>query len=965
MGGRIIDPSYNHADILQTLPIDCSPSSLEWSNDGQAFGITKSNIYLLTPILGYLVPPEDARNTHIQGEEKVQETTKPSTASANHPPKLPFFISIIEINKQLGLNWSLHSNDISTITPPNDDRFWRAASWSPTGLSGLGSCLLAGLSTTCDVFVFYPCKNFQTGLWEIKQTLNLSEELLKFFYDFYWSINGGVEGDKEMDVSPEDDWKLTIDANEKRNRFTSCVLRTQATCLAWSSAYSHSNNTDLENQSHDFYDVDFSLLAIGHRRGDISLWRHTSDGQMELESLNPVCPNGHTINLLSWSNWKLSARPRVDLASATQYQLTAYLAVANSKGVVYLLKIHRPFERPTKPLLPTSHIKIETVGVYQDPLNQSSITYLKWLPSIGNTSSRLVFSRLGEIVLLPLPSTTDCQSSASLLDRAQAIQLPVLHSYDDRLCWADCNSWASCSGISTIPTGIPGHTSIIAMLSNGLIFVIKERIDTSDPSASNSVEIDLEHSIQLSLDFRGKFRMIGFSAHPPPNNVAITKLNVMSVFGSSVLSSLHHLSNDQDHQIHSNDQIALSSGSIMSWLYEIDAPNKFRYKPENYQILQFCLADFSPVGKLDHDPVEPERRTQLLGMLENHIITILPALLTKSVSSILVSPTFKLLNIFNILHSIFSDLGSRESSFIDLLNSNLSKLIDLIQFGKTDDNCSKTLCSTYSDHHQSDKDPSEEKISLRMKSQLIQHIFHNLNLDQLRLRINLCSFLLSRIDKHQFPALRTRLVENKVSLSRLIHRQVLQTIVQFLVHHESPISDDEKAVYKRYQFASKGIDRYPEPTIEQLLEPDQIDHKLLDQDRLSISSDDPLSNPTLVTSTLPDDHLEHCPACSQSVCFDSLRFAICRVGHVWDRCSVTFQILSTIKVRICTGCGRKSKSITSSEEENKKKNQEERQEVEGPSQSEEERLQSLSIVQVLLDSSVCCWHCGGRWRLSS
>ncbi|KAI9614864.1 hypothetical protein H4Q26_009262 [Puccinia striiformis f. sp. tritici PST-130] len=110
--------------------------------------------------------------------------------------------------------------------------------------------------------------------------------------------------------------------------------------------------------------------------------------------------------------------------------------------------------------------------------------------------------------------------------------------------------------------------------------------------------------------------MIGFSAHPPPNNVAITKLNVMSVFGSSVLSSLHHLSNDQDHQIHSSDQIALSSGSIMSWLYEIDAPNKFRYKPENYQILQFCLADFSPVGKVDHDPIKPERRTRLLGMLK-------------------------------------------------------------------------------------------------------------------------------------------------------------------------------------------------------------------------------------------------------------------------------------------------------------------------------------------------------------
>jgi hypothetical protein len=39
--------SYAHAEILQTLPIDPSPSCLEWSNDGQAYVITKANVYLL------------------------------------------------------------------------------------------------------------------------------------------------------------------------------------------------------------------------------------------------------------------------------------------------------------------------------------------------------------------------------------------------------------------------------------------------------------------------------------------------------------------------------------------------------------------------------------------------------------------------------------------------------------------------------------------------------------------------------------------------------------------------------------------------------------------------------------------------------------------------------------------------------------------------------------------------------
>jgi len=321
--------SYAHADILQTLPIDCSPSCLEWSNDGQAFAITKANIYLLTPILGYVVPPEDPHtHKHSQPTENgTNSQDQPPTPSRSNPssgtqettgptpyrPNIPFFMTNIEINKHLGVNWSVHSNDPSTITPPNDDRFWRAASWSPSGLSTVGSCLLAALSTTCDVFVFSPNRNFQNGLWDIKESLNLSEELFKFFYDFYAAIVGHQDDSVEPpDISPETGWDSSEEAKEKRSRFTSCVLRTQATCLAWSPSFSHSElETFCPRQAGSMHDVDFSLLAVGHRRGDISLWRHTSNGEMELQSLNPICPNGHTINLLSWSHWKLSTRRRM------------------------------------------------------------------------------------------------------------------------------------------------------------------------------------------------------------------------------------------------------------------------------------------------------------------------------------------------------------------------------------------------------------------------------------------------------------------------------------------------------------------------------------------------------------------------------------------------------------------------------------------------------------------------------
>ncbi|WAR62224.1 hypothetical protein PtB15_14B319 [Puccinia triticina] len=1004
------DPSYGHVDILQTLPIDCSPSCLEWSSDGQAFAVTRANICLLTPILGYMVPPEDP-HAHIQtrpAENGSHSQDLPSTPSGSNPSathesipdstksgdcqhRIPFFMTIIEINKQLGVNWSAHSNVISTITPPNDDRFWRTASWSPSGLSRLGSCLLAALSTTCDVFVFSPTRNFQTGLWEIKETLNLSEELLKIFYRFYPAIVGHPEDPPEpVDVSPETAWDESAEGNEKRSRFTSCVLRTQATCLAWSPAYFHcESEIPSPKQFDELYDVDFSLLAVGHRRGDISLWRHTSNGEMELGSLNPICPNGHTLNLLSWSDWKLSARRRVDDPSTHQYQLTSHLAVANSKGVVYLLHLFRPFERPIKVLSPLSRIEITTIGVYQDPLNQSSITYFKWLPSCGNYPPRLVLSRLGEIVLVSLSSApaeqqSDYQSRFSI-GRTQVIQLPVLQPHDDRFCWADCNSWASCTGISAIPTGIPGITQIVAMLSNGLMFVFRES-SHSDPSSTssspaNSLELDLAHSVQLSLDFRAKFRSIGFSAHPPPNNIPITKQNVMNVFGSSVLSSLQHVSGDRQ-QLHSTDQMALSNGCIMSWLYEIDAPNKFRYKPENYQILQFCLADFDPVGSRQH-PVKLPRRMQLLGILENQINWIMPAMFAKLVSSLLVSPPLRLFNIFNILHSIFSDTGPRESASFDLLTSTLSKLLDFLQLERLGENYNEPFYSALPDH-QPDLDPQEVKASLALKSQLINQILYNPNLDHLRLKANLCHFLLARVDKVRFPSLRSRLVEAKVSISRIIHRLVLQNIAQFFVRHQGQLSDDERPVFHRYQHASKAIAWFPEPSIEQLLEPDEIDHKLLDQDRLSLAFDASADN---VTPPIPtgaeDQEMEKCPACLQSVCFDSLRFAICRVGHVWDRCSVTFQILSTIKVRICTGCGRKARSRGSGEDRKISREDEgSREEAQtGPGAHPQEhppstsiqpedvvdidRLDRFSFVQVLLDSSACCWHCGGRWRLSS
>lgn len=220
----------------------------------------------------------------------------------------------------------------------------------------------------------------------------------------------------------------------------------------------------------------------------------------------------------------------------------------------------------------------------------------------------------------------------------QVVQLPALHALDDRLCWPDCHSWAPCSGISVVPTGSADRHQILITLSNGLIFILQESWVNDIPSSTSEnppLKLDAQHSLQLTLDYRAKFRSIGLgslNSNSKPNSSTsgmhpITKQNVMKTFGSSVLSTFHHIAPNGVQMLKVQPEVSESSGfgCLMSWLYEVDAPNKFRYKPENYQLLKFCLAEFNPFGVTVPPPPTEPRRKHLLKLLDN-LIKILPAL---------------------------------------------------------------------------------------------------------------------------------------------------------------------------------------------------------------------------------------------------------------------------------------------------------------------------------------------------
>ncbi|KAG0144959.1 hypothetical protein CROQUDRAFT_723694 [Cronartium quercuum f. sp. fusiforme G11] len=448
---------------LSTLPL--AASGLEWSGDGQALVVTRSNIYLLTPI------PD------------------PGSGSG-------FCSTVIEIDKHLGLPWFKHSNTFAAITPSSIDRFWRAATWSPSALTVLGTSIFAALTTNCDVFIYKPTTDPKTGLWKNPQAVNISEKLLAHTFSL-------------ADDDPETFISQSSEAAARRARFTAAVLRAQAISIAWS----HPAGPEGADQS---------LLAVGGRRGDLSLWRYKPNGKMEMDAFESVCANGEGVNMLSWSSWRDS-------------DSQAFLALANSRGQVHVLRVVR---------VEQAQLRIERELVFCDLNNSAVITNMKWIES--EDEPVLVFTRLGELLA--------CSVSPGSVPHVIAIPPP-----DPRLDWAGAStSWAPCTDLSIVPR----TKDIVLSMHNGLLY--------SATYSTSGLSIDITRSYELSADMRAKLRRLA--------GRAVTKQDAMKIYGSKLVGSR----------------------GLLSWVFEIDEPNYFRYKPENRQSVIFALA---PISGFKRDPV--------------------------------------------------------------------------------------------------------------------------------------------------------------------------------------------------------------------------------------------------------------------------------------------------------------------------------------------------------------------------
>ncbi|KAH8110999.1 transcription factor IIIC subunit delta N-term-domain-containing protein [Phellopilus nigrolimitatus] len=127
-------------------------------------------------------------------------------------------------------------------------------------------------------------------------------------------------------------------------------------------------------------------------------------------------------------------------------------------------------------------------------------------------------------------------------------------------------------------------------------------------------------------------------------------------------------------------------------------------------------------------------------------------------------------------------------------------------------------------------------------------------------------------------------------------------------------------------------------------------------------------------TTVPPDAFglsEPCPACRSPIPLENLLTAICPMGHVWSRCSITSFVLSTPMVRTCISCTRKAFLAPSSrarvQDDDGVPNTSAAGDAAGPSKATIPSVVWIPeagrswVVDELLEAARSCLYCGNRF----
>ncbi|KDE07454.1 hypothetical protein MVLG_02319 [Microbotryum lychnidis-dioicae p1A1 Lamole] len=430
-------PRYNISTYNFT-PLVSSPSPLSLNHAGQILLLTREQINILTPATGYQTEQPIVQSGALANLTANANTSKgKERANADDPTPLPAFRTTIPIEKKDLINWGGWANEIHVGTAASGslEHFWRDAAWSPLGLGPLGGCALVALSNNNEAIVYEPQKNAHKSQWVT--AFDISSHLIRLLLR------------DEDPTTPASD--KPIETQEDRRRLATKIWECQSTAVAWSSAVTGAYG-------------DFSILAIGHRSGHVSLWRRAHNGDLSILHRYRLDPQASWITLLSWSNW---------IPSHDGTTTTGLLAATDSKGQTWVVEVSQ-FVSAGRPLLSDQEAA---------PSEKTEDVWATKPIVVCETDQRpptLAFTKLGTVTFIDLePNTSEDPTSTYQPESSYELELTTQGD------WMGTTPFAPCSGIEWYASS---KILILSLESSAFYILAKTEAQWHFIDSSESVE---------------------------------------------------------------------------------------------------------------------------------------------------------------------------------------------------------------------------------------------------------------------------------------------------------------------------------------------------------------------------------------------------------------------------------------------------------------------------------------------
>ncbi|GAA5852320.1 hypothetical protein JCM5353_006047 [Sporobolomyces roseus] len=712
-------------------PLSPSPSSLLSSQDGQYAIITRDQLHLLTPKLPELTSIQDQSQSQprvsgkskgkgkgkVKAEEQDDEE-EPITSTSSlecTSRNWSFTKTLLKVEKKNIIKWSDWVDDSEVITAGQLDPQWRSATFSPTGISNLGGCVLATLTTNAEVFIFESPKDAQKGEWE--ETFDLTSRLANELVND--ELPRGIEQTPKM-----------------RRELSGLIMRAQASCIEWSGPITFDQQTT----------KDLSILAVGHRSGEISLWRYEKEKTRCLGRFRPRSTKEgvNWITGLKWSEWRKTSQ-------GTGFEVD--LAISDADGRLWIqtisqtLSLRNGTDREGDEKMGTTDEEEEKVEFGDAKCfevvgekDRRSISQLMWIEQQSGERSWLVYTKLGTVNLVRLSLAEGTRVIEVEENKEVELVMPLRSGEGESTMdarWNGSSNWSICAGILCDVES----NSILIQLSSSLIYHL---------SLSLPLPSTLSPSLEYTRESRTLFEYLlqGTSG----NGVKRKKLSLND--GAKLLGCVPIIGDSKGK--------GKGKGFEFGYIFETERPDSFNYKPPSTVKTWFAIVN---LGAREGEGEEGEE--ELLKRIE---------MVLKENSNALDSPPHQAL--LPILDSI--SLYSSSPNFVTQLETILTS---------TPANPALPL-------------PSPPPPSGSIGERVMTGLYGSEELECLRKKEAIAKRLAVQLDLP--PNLSTSVKITQLVISRQLIKLVIEALTTILSQTPS-LSESEKALFSRLLLTSSAL----------------------------------------------------------------------------------------------------------------------------------------------------------------